>query len=877
MLERNQNIVLTQEQINKFHGLFTFLIAGDSPFLQLDGNGLIQFQNDASAAVGKLKMQEEWFVSWQTYFRQYWALNPKPKGLTEFWVETSSAGKLLVLLFEIPESDFYVVLARNSKNVHSEEYLNQLLAEVLKKSSHFKLITDTSGKVEWVNDSFLNFLGYSLDEIIGRKPGEFLQGPLSDTDEIAKLSEQIKQGGPIDATLLNYKKNGETFTVQLKGDAIHNEFGEITHFFADEYDITELAKTQKKAERSSKFIDVVMDSFVNGILVEDANRRILRANKKFCQIFGIQASSASLHGQDCATAAQFSKSLFIDEEGFLAFIDDCIQQRTVTSRQELELKDGRVLSITYIPIEFEGLYAGCCWKYTDISDRKKNEQLLIEAKNSAEELAKSKQLFLANMSHEIRTPMNAVMGLSALLENTPLNDEQSQYVKAIKTSAENLLVVINDILDISKLDVNKLKIEKTPFNFQEFVRQIEILLGFKAREKGLNFLITIQGVIPEFLLGDHFRLNQVLINVIGNAIKFTEKGSVTMTISAKAKQDQQYDIEIEVADTGIGIEEKNLKHIFESFNQENASIARRFGGTGLGLNISKRLTELMGGTMLMHSKKGIGTRVEIRVPMEESANPDYLLTKSSDKVIDIAGKRILIVEDNDFNRLLASTILQKSKVIVDIAKDGLEALIACEENEYDLILMDIQMPVLDGHEASDLLRVFKIKTPIIGLSAHPSGEEWNICLEHGMNDYLSKPFKEQELKEKIERNLKVNKLSNNYSIPLLYNLSYVEQITKGNQAFMTRILHTFKDELGKSMLEMKAACEGKDLTKLKFVVNKIRPTINNLNVYRMAQEMNMISEWKEDGGFGSDLETKVRVVEVIMIQLIKQFGEKLNS
>lgn len=877
MQERNQNNILTQEQINKFHGLFTFLIAGDSPFLQLDGNGLIQFQNDASAAVGKLKMQEEWFVSWQTYFRQYWALNPKPKGLTEFWVETSSAGKLLVLLFEIPESDFYVALARSTKDVYSEEYLNQLLAEVLKKSSHFKLITDASGKVEWVNESFLKFLGYSLEEIIGRKPGEFLQGPLSDTEEITKLSSQIKQGGPIDATLLNYKKNGETFTVQLKGDAIHNEFGEITHFFADEYDITELAKTQKKAERSSKFIDVVMDSFVNGILVEDANRRILRANKKFCQIFGIQASSASLHGQDCATAAQFSKSLFIDEEGFLAFIDDCIQQRTVTSRQELELKDGRVLSITYIPIEFEGLYAGCCWKYTDISDRKKNEQLLIEAKNSAEELAKSKQLFLANMSHEIRTPMNAVMGLSALLENTPLNDEQSQYVKAIKTSAENLLVVINDILDISKLDVNKLKIEKTPFNFQEFVRQIEILLGFKAREKGLNFLITIQGIIPEFLLGDHFRLNQVLINVIGNAIKFTEKGSVTMTISAKAKQDQQYDIEIEVADTGIGIEEKNLKHIFESFNQENASIARRFGGTGLGLNISKRLTELMGGTMLMHSKKGIGTRVEIRVPMEESANPDYLLTKSSDKVIDIAGKHILIVEDNDFNRLLASTILQKSKVIVDIAKDGLEALIACEENEYDLILMDIQMPVLDGHEASDLLRVFKIKTPIIGLSAHPSGEEWNICLEHGMNDYLSKPFKEQELKEKIERNLKVNKLSNNYSIPLLYNLSYVEQITKGNQAFMTRILHTFKDELGKSMLEMKAACEGKDLTKLKFVVNKIRPTINNLNVYRMAQEMNMISEWKEDGGFGSDLETKVRVVEVIMIQLIKQFGEKLNS
>jgi CheY-like chemotaxis protein len=269
--------------------------------------------------------------------------------------------------------------------------------------------------------------------------------------------------------------------------------------------------------------------------------------------------------------------------------------------------------------------------------------------------------------------------------------------------------------------------------------------------------------------------------------------------------------------------------------------------------------------------------VEIHVPMEVSSNPDYLLTQTTDKEIDIAGKRILIVEDNDFNRLLASTILQKSKVIVDIAKDGLEALVACEENEYDLILMDIQMPILDGQEASDLLRVFKVKTPIIGLSAHPSGEEWNICLEHGMNDYLSKPFKEQELKEKIERNLKANKLSNNYQVPLLYNLSYVEQITKGNEAFLTRILHTFKEELGKSMQEMKLAAAEKDLTKLKFVVNKIRPTINNFSVYRLAQEMNAISEWKEDGGFGSDLDTKVRVVEAIMIQLIKQFGEKLNS
>jgi CheY-like chemotaxis protein len=315
-----------------------------------------------------------------------------------------------------------------------------------------------------------------------------------------------------------------------------------------------------------------------------------------------------------------------------------------------------------------------------------------------------------------------------------LNEEQSEYVKAIKTSAENLLVVINDILDISKLDVNKLKIEKTPFNFQNFVRQIEILLGFKAREKGLIFQINVKEGVPEFLLGDHFRLNQVLINVIGNAIKFTEKGSVNMNIAAVPKNKQEYIIEIEVADTGIGIEEKNLKHIFDSFNQENASIARRFGGTGLGLNISKRLTELMGGTLLMHSKKGFGTKVEIHVPMEVSSNPDYLLTQTTDKEIDIAGKRILIVEDNDFNRLLASTILQKSKVIVDIAKDGLEALVACEENEYDLILMDIQMPILDGHEASDLLRVFKVKTPIIGLSAHPSGEEWNICLEHGMND-----------------------------------------------------------------------------------------------------------------------------------------------
>ncbi len=877
MQEQNINSVLTQEQISQFQGLFGFLIAGDSPFLQLDENGLIQFQNEASSTVGKLKMQEEWFVSWQTYFRQYWALKDKPHGLTEFWVESSNAGKLLVLLFEIPASNFYVVLARKAKDVHSEEYLNQLLAEVLKKSSHFKLITDAAGKVEWVNDSFLNFLGYSLQELVGRKPGEFLQGPLSDTEEIAKLSEQIKQGGPIDATVLNYKKNGETFVVQLKGDSIHNELGEITHFFADEYDITELHRTQNRIARNSKFIEVVMDSFVNGILVEDANRKILRANKKFCEIFGIQASSASLHGQDCATAAQFSKSLFVDEDGFIHFINEAVQNRVLKRRHELELKDGRVLSITYIPIEYENQYAGCCWKYNDITDRKKNEQLLIEAKNNAEELAKSKQMFLANMSHEIRTPMNAVMGLSALLENTPLNEEQSEYVKAIKTSAENLLVGINDILDNSKLDVNKLKIEKTPFNFQNFVRQIEILLGFKAREKGLNFHIHVKEGVPEFLLGDHFRLNQVLINVIGNAIKFTEKGSVSMTIAAVPKNKQEYSIEIEVADTGIGIEEKNLKHIFDSFNQENASIARRFGGTGLGLNISKRLTELMGGTLLMHSKKGFGTKVEIHVPMEVSSNPDYLLTQTTDKEIDIAGKRILIVEDNDFNRLLASTILQKSKVIVDIAKDGLEALVACEENEYDLILMDIQMPILDGHEASDLLRVFKVKTPIIGLSAHPSGEEWNICLEHGMNDYLSKPFKEQELKEKIERNLKANKLSNKYQVPSLYNLSYVEQITKGNEAFLTRILHTFKEELGKSMQEMKLAAAEKDLTKLKFVVNKIRPTINNFSVYRLAQEMNAISEWKEEGSFGSDLETKVRVVEAIMIQLIKQFGEKLNS
>jgi signal transduction histidine kinase len=389
----------------------------------------------------------------------------------------------------------------------------------------------------------------------------------------------------------------------------------------------------------------------------------------------------------------------------------------------------------------------------------KHEKELAELeKLRAEQSEKFKQQFLANMSHEIRTPMNSVIGLTNLLIKTQLEDQQKKYLNVIKKSSENLLVIINDILDLSKIEAGKMSFEKITFNLEDAVDTAYHTLLFKAEDKKLGFHINIHENTPKMLTGDPTRLNQILINIAGNAIKFTENGKVTIDIREETNQDDVSYIRFSIIDTGIGIAKENIGKIFESFSQASSDTTRKFGGTGLGLTISKQLVELQGGKMEVTSEPGTGTTFSFIIPYETSlhtidTNKDLVDDINPD---DLKGIRILLVEDNPFNQMVATDTLNDliKDLNIDVADNGKIGVEWVAKNNYDLVLMDIQMPEMDGFEATRNIRSMplpKNEMRIMAMTANVTAEEIAKCFECGMNDYISKPFATQDLLNKIGR------------------------------------------------------------------------------------------------------------------------------
>ncbi len=385
------------------------------------------------------------------------------------------------------------------------------------------------------------------------------------------------------------------------------------------------------------------------------------------------------------------------------------------------------------------------------------EQEMERAENSE----RAKEQFLANMSHEIRTPLNAILGMTRLLLDKEPRSDQMRYLNAIRESSDNLLVIINDILDLSKIEAGKVRFEEISFRLQDRIDTVLNTMQFTADEKRLDLKADMADRLPSVLNGDPYRLNQVLINLVGNALKFTEKGSVRISVRELNRQDDKVDIQFEVTDSGIGIGKDKLQHIFDMFTQESSSTTRKFGGTGLGLAICKRLVELQGGDIEVESEPGKGSTFRFHVPYTISDDTGSAMNRSNtieaDK--DLSGLRILLAEDNEFNKMVAVDTLEEliPGVQVDIATTGKEAVELALKNNYHVILMDIQMPEMDGYEATRLIRSYNNErinsVPIIAMTASVIKSEVDNCFESGMNDFVGKPFNPEELLNTIKRNL----------------------------------------------------------------------------------------------------------------------------
>jgi len=382
--------------------------------------------------------------------------------------------------------------------------------------------------------------------------------------------------------------------------------------------------------------------------------------------------------------------------------------------------------------------------------KQKNNELRI-AEEEALQSAIAKQNFLANMSHEIRTPINGIDGMAKLLEDTPIDEEQKEYLSAIRASADNLLIIINDILDITKIEAGKLTIEKIGFNLEDTLNRVIKSINYKAEEKGILLTLDVDENIPKILLGDPTRINQVIINLISNAIKFTSEGSVTLVCSLIRRLRDEVELKFKIVDTGIGIEREKLESVFESFSQEDETTTRKYGGTGLGLAISKELVELFGGQLKVESEKGVGSTFyfEINLPIGNEGDlvRDEKYTLSIESV---ENKKVLLVEDHEINRLLAISLLKKWNMLVDVAENGEIAIEMMKEKDYDVVLMDMQMPVMGGVEATQIIRKeLKLSTPIIALTASAIKGADKECIDAGMDDYISKPFDHSNLFNKI--------------------------------------------------------------------------------------------------------------------------------
>ncbi len=535
--------------------------------------------------------------------------------------------------------------------------------------------------------------------------------------------------------------------------------------------------------------------------------------------------------------------------------------------------------------------------FRDITLANRNKQKLQKAKNYAERLAKVKEDFLSNMSHEIRTPMNAIVGFTEQLKVMDLNNKQQGYLDAISTSSSHLLDIINDVLDYSKLEAGNVHIEKIGFKLEECLKAVHTTLEPSALQKGLTLRYSLDEKVPKILLGDPLRLKQILINLVGNAIKFTDTGRVEIFAKSKRLKEGRVLVEISVQDTGIGISAEKLKRIFGSFNQEDNSTTRKYGGTGLGLAISKKLVYLQQGTINAFSKKGEGSLFMFSIPYDVGTISD-IKPEFSEEVIDISelrGKKVLIADDEEYNLLLLKTILKKWQVQVATATNGKEAVEELSKNFYHVVFMDLQMPEMDGLEATEVIRNnLKSHVPIIALTAAAARDEKDACKAAGMDDFLVKPVSEDKLYKYLlkalhnqpshfdilEKEPKKQKV-----LPTVqpefddkpFDLNELAKLTSGDEGFAINMIELFIKNTRTNLKEMLEAMKKEDWATVSMKAHKIAPPSRHLGLMQLVNKLKEIETKAQKKQDIKNLKSLIKKTEKEAVSIIALLQEEVHK
>jgi PAS domain S-box-containing protein len=656
-----------------------------------------------------------------------------------------------------------------------------------------------------------------------------------------------------------------------------DEKGEVKFLIGYSTEITEYKKAEEQINESEKKYRDLFNYSQAWICTHDLSGVLTTVNP------------AVLQALEYTTAEIIGKSLYdlLPEEDKPLFNENYLQPFLRDGKFEgvfrVVSKSGKKIFLLYQNYKLQvGENSYAIGFAQDISSRIESEKELKLAKKLADDAARAKEVFLANMSHEIRTPMTGVLGIAGLLSKTNLDEQQRNYLRLIQESANNLLLIVNDVLDLEKIIMGKLQFEHMVFSVADRVSMCLQSFTFKAEERGIQLIFKDRLGENVIVLGDPYRLSQILNNLISNAVKFTFSGSVIIETNLLQQQDDEIRVEFTVKDTGMGIAQENLELIFEPFMQANSSISRTFGGTGLGLSICRELVSLMGGELSVTSELDKGSVFSFILPFVTSTSKPNQPIMSKELNYQSLGKRnILVAEDVELNQYLARHIMESWGFDVDIAHNGREAVEMVQRNSYDLVLMDIQMPEMDGMEATRQIRklkdVLKASIPVVALTANALKGDSEKYIAAGMNDYLSKPFDEPQLFLIISQNLKAagNSLKNEFvqkEIPVvtpqepakLYDLAMVQSVSGGDEGFVKRMVQLFIDTMPPSIKELQQEVKQQNWVAVGKLAHKLKSTIDSMGITQLKQEIRTL---ELNGKKGEDVDVipglADRVTEII--------------
>jgi len=705
------------------------------------------------------------------------------------------------------------------------------------------VIVNSEGKIQLVNSQTEKLFGYNRAEIIGREleiliPSRFKHAHLKNRKVFFADPKARAMGAGLD--LVGQNKEGKEFPVEISLSPLETEDGLL---------ISAAIRDITKQKQASQYARSLIEASLDPLVTINADGKITDVNEASEKVTGVPRKK--LIGTDFSDyftepdkAQDGYRQVF--DKGFVA-------DYPLTIKHE----SGKLTDVLYnasVYKDHKGNVLGVFAAARDLTDRKKAEQVLAE-RERAEHSEKIKEQFLANMSHEIRTPMNAIIGFTDVLAKTKLSSNQQQYLHSIKTSGENLLVIINDILDYSKIEEGIIRFEKVSISIQQMLDSLRVMMAAKAEAKGINLIFRSDQNVPDAVIGDPMRLSQIILNLVSNAIKFTEKGSVIVNAKIKEERSDVLILEFEVSDTGIGIPEDKWQTIFERFQQAESHTARHYGGTGLGLSIVKNLVELQGGTISVSSEWAKGSVFTFTLPFQkadEKVQAQKIKARKVNRSVTEGKKfvhlKVLLAEDNKMNQILMSVILANMGIDADIVGNGKLAIEKLEENSYDVILMDMQMPEMDGYQATQYIRkTLKYSIPIIAITAHAMPGEKEKCLTLGMNEYISKPFREDKLYNIILSVLhpetsgedvnEIRQASALVGSTQTFDIEFLKKHSHNNMSFVKEMLEIFIEEVPAEVALIAGAIEMGDYGMIKTFSHKLRSSVQSLN---MGEEFEQI-------------------------------------